>query len=129
MDNINKEKLDAAFYVWENNFEEVWGVEGNPFFVVRNGEMRIITNNETENRVVIRYTDQLKDFGINNDKELAEWSAKGEEVFDWVHNAWFEIFSVIDLDWNSEPFHDLQEAADYAKELFEKYPEGVIEDE
>ena len=127
MDNINKEKLDPAFYVWENSFEEVWGVEGNPFFVVRNGEMRIITNNETENRVVIRYTDQLEDFGIKNDKELAEWSDKGEEVFSWVHNAWFEIFSVKDLDWNSEPFHDLQEAADYAKELFEKYPEGVVE--
>jgi hypothetical protein len=127
MDNINKEKLDPAVYVWENSFEEVWGVEGNPFFVVRNGEMRIITNNETENRVVIRYTDQLNDFGIKNDKELAEWSDKGEEVFSWVHNAWFEIFSVKDLDWNSDPFHDLQEAADYAKELFKKYPEGVVE--
>lgn len=127
MDNINKEKLDPAFYVWENSSEEVWGVEGNPFFVVRNGEMRIITNNENENRVVIRYTDQLEDFGIKNDKELAEWSDKGEEVFSWVHNAWFEIFSVKDLDWNSEPFYDLQEASDYAKELFEKYPEGVVE--
>ena len=127
MDNINKEKLDPAFYVWENSFEEVWGVEGNPFFVVRNGEMRIITHNETENRVVIRYTDQLKDFGIENDKQLAEWSAKSEEEFCWVHNAWFEIFSVKDLDWNSDPFHDLQEASEYAKELFKKYPEGVVE--
>jgi len=127
MTKIDKSKLDPAFYVWENDHEEVWAVEGNPFFVVRNGEMRIITNNETEDRVVIRYTDQLYDFGIKNDKDLEEWSKKEENEFSWVHNAWFEIFSVIDLDWNSDPFHDLQEAADYAKELFKKYPEGVVE--
>jgi hypothetical protein len=126
MDNINKKKLDPAFYVWENGFEEVWGVEGNPFFVVRNGEMRFHTS-EDGSDLVIRYTNRLEEFGIKNDKQLAEWSAKPEDEFSWVNNAWFEIYSVKDLDWFSSPFHDLQEAADYAKELFKKYPEGVVE--
>jgi hypothetical protein len=126
MTEIDKSKLDPAFYVWENDHEEVWAVEGNPFFVVRNGEMRIITNNETEDRVVIRYTDQLYDFGIKNDKDLEEWSKKEENEFSWVHNAWFEIYSINDREWYSEPYHDLVEAIGQAEVMFAEYPDGII---
>lgn len=116
--------LDASFYVNSPSAETVWQDADSPrFFVVRNGEMRIHAKKEVgdEHTEVIRYTDQLKDFGIYLDSQLEEWTDKGEEVFNWVNNSWFEIWDSKDTDYFSDPLFDLNEAIQYAKNLQEAY--------
>jgi hypothetical protein len=78
--------------------------------------MRIHAVAEDGEEVVIRYTDRLEEFGIKNDQQLAEWSDKGEEVFSWVNNSWFEVYTEKDADYYSDPLHDLDEAIAFAKE-------------
>jgi hypothetical protein len=125
MRRISLEKpLDASFYVNSPSAETVWEDADSPrFFVVRNGEMRIHAKKEVgdEHTEVIRYTDQLKDFGIYLDSQLEEWTDKGEEVFNWVNNSWFEIWDSKDTDYFSDPLFDLNEAIQYAKNLQEAY--------
>lgn len=112
-------RQDSAFYTMEPGHEVVFQDEENPFFVVRNGEMRIhaIKNGH---EVVIRYTDQLEEFGIKNDKQLGEWSAK-EELFDWVNNSWFEVWSDEDEAFDGGVYHELDEAISAAISLKETF--------
>ena len=77
---IKKDQLSPEFHVWETGQEEVWGTRTNPFFVIRNGEMRIHARRELDGDVeIIRYTDQLIRFGIDTDEKLKEWLDKGDE--------------------------------------------------
>ena len=125
---INTDKLSPEFYVWENDHEEVWANKDNPFFVVRNGEMRIIVKSaEDESQEIIRYTDRLERFGITTDKELEEWAGKSEELFSVVNNPWFEIWSVKDTEFFSEPYFDLKEAIAQAEVMLAEYPTGIAE--
>ena len=128
MSEINTDKLSPEFYVWENDYEEVWATESNPFFVIRNGEMRIIVRRSADDEIseLIRYSDILERFGITTDKELEEWSKK-EDVFSVINNPWFEIWSVKDTEFYSEPFFDLKEAIAYAEKMLEQYPTGIAE--
>jgi hypothetical protein len=129
MSEINTDKLAPEFYVWENDHEEVWATESNPFFVIRNGEMRIIVKSaEDESQEIIRYTDRLEKFGITTDKELEEWAGKSEELFSVGMNPWFEIWSVKDQEFFSEPFFDLKEAIAQAEVMLQEYPTGVVAD-
>jgi hypothetical protein len=121
------ERKDSAFYTDEAGTQVVWEKEGMPFYVVRAGEMRIHAVSESGDEGVIRYTDQLRDFGIDTDKELAEWSAKPEEIFSWVNNSWFEIYTEKDSWFFSEPLHDIDEAIAEAKRLSAKFPNGITE--
>jgi hypothetical protein len=90
---------DAAFYVNENGYEIVFDCAR--FAVIRNGEMRIRFRNSPVSDVeVIRYTDQLERIGILNDADLDRFTDLGEELFEWVFNAWFEI--VDKNNWNSD---------------------------
>jgi hypothetical protein len=125
---INEQKLAPEFYVWENDHEEVWANKNNPFFVVRNGEMSIIVKDAQGDREIIRYTDRLEKFGITNDKELGEWYSKdGEDVFFVRNNPWFEIWSVKDTEFFSEPFFDLKEAIAHAEVMLAEYPTGIVD--
>lgn len=125
---INEQKLAPEFYVWENDHEEVWAIESNPFFVVRNGEMRIIVKSaEDESQEIIRYTDALEKFGITTDKELEEWSGKSEELFSVGMNPWFEVWSVKDTEFYSEPYFDLKEAIAQAEVMLAEYPTGIVD--
>ena len=114
---------DAAFFVNSPSAETVWQEESNRFFVVRNGEMRIHAKKEIgdEHTEVIRYSDQLRNFGIDSDELLDEWNKKDEAQFAWVNNAWFEVWDTKDTDYFSDPLFDLNEAIEYAKELLEAY--------
>lgn len=107
---------DSAFYTNTAGSEVVWEEEGCDYYVVRAGEMRIHAVEESGSEVVIRYTDRLKEFGIKTDQQLAEWTDKGEEVFSWVNNSWFEVYTEKDPEFFSDPLHDLQEAIAFAKE-------------
>jgi hypothetical protein len=122
MTTMTKTPQDSAFYTNEAGVETVWDYLPSPrFYVVRNGEMRIHATDANGVQHTIRYTDDLEEFGIANDDALAEWSAKGEEVFSWVNNSWFEVYDSLDPEYYSEPIHSLDEAIDFAKELFTKY--------
>ncbi len=125
------EILDASFFVNSPSAETVWENTDSPrFFVVRNGEMRIHAKKEIgdDHTEVIRYTDQLRDFGIHTDKQLVEWGDKDEEQFTWVNNPWFEVWDSKDTDYFSEPLFDLDDAIEYAKELQLEYgDDGTVE--
>ena len=120
---MSETRNDSAFHTYGDS-DVVWEEDNNPFYVRCVGEMRIHATDKDGDTVVIRYTDRLEDFGIKNDQQLAEWSNKGEEVFSWVNNSWFEIYSTEDPDFVSEPLHDLDEAIGQAKVFLTEYPDG-----
>jgi hypothetical protein len=101
-------KQDSSFYTNQEGAETVWQEQGNPYYVVRNGEMRIHYNDR-----VIRYTDDLEDNGITTDKQVYE--LMDSNCF--VNNSWFEVWHSTDTEYYSEPLHELNEAIEHAKEL------------
>lgn len=116
MTTQTKTLQDSAFYTNESGLETVWDKDpNNRFYVVRVGEMRIHAM-KNGHEVVIRYTDDLEDLGITNDKELGEWSAK-EEMFEWVNNSWFEVYDANDTWYFSDPLHSFDEAVKFALEM------------
>ena len=117
MTTMTKVLQDSAFYTNEAGTEVVWDNDPNKrFYVVRAGEMRIHATKDGHTEV-IRYTDQLRDFGITDDDALAVWSAKDEEVFSWVNNSWFEVYDANDSYYFSDPLHSLDEAVEFALAL------------
>lgn len=124
---INTERLSPEFYVWETGYEEVWADKDNPFFVVRNGEMRIHKTEKDGSVKIIRYTDALLK-EISNDRELSKLYEQDEELLTIVMNPWFEIYSIHHTDYYSEPFSELDKAIDYAREMLVKYPDGIVTD-
>jgi hypothetical protein len=113
-------KNDASFYTNESGVEIVWQEKNCDYYVIRNGEMRIHAVNDLsadKSIQVIRYTDQLERFGINTDSELEEWSRKDEEIFSWVNNSWFEVWTDKNTDFLSDSIHNLSEAIEFAKTM------------
>ena len=129
MTTMTKVLQDSAFYTNEAGTEVVWDNDPNKrFYVVRAGEMRIHATKDGEHIEVIRYTDQLRDFGITDDAALAVWSAKGEEVFSWVNNSWFEVYDTNDSYYFSDPLHSLDEAVEFALGLSNTFgKDGEVE--
>ena len=122
MTTMTKVLQDSAFYTNDSSTEVVWDNDPNKrFYVARSGEMRIHATKDGEHIEVIRYTDQLRDFGIEDDAALAVWSAKDEEVFSWVNNSWFEVYDSKDAEWYSDPIHEFDEAVKFALSFSEKY--------
>jgi len=117
---------DACFYVWQGQSEFAWTDSTLPvarFSVVRAGEMRIHIRKTTDDEFsVVRYTDDLAEYGINTDAELRAFEDKGEDYFVWDNNPWFEVWSNKDGDQDlDEVFHELDDAIAYAEELWNKY--------
>lgn len=84
-------KNDASFYTNSNSYEYVF--EGERFSVIRNGEMRInIRLNETDEWSILRYTQDLEEWGITTDEQLDSWSEQ-TGLFEWWNNSWFEIIN------------------------------------
>jgi hypothetical protein len=111
---------DAAFYTDGAGVQTVWIAENGKsrFSVVRNGEMRIHARQTLdEEPTVIRYTDQLEDFGVKTDADLTAWTDKGDEYFTWVNNAWFEVWDADNTDYYSDVIDSLDDAVEYAKQL------------
>ena len=126
MSETKQYEQDACFYTWNSDWEEVWAdsrLESPRFRVYRNGEMRIHARKELDAEYqVLRYTDDLRDFGINTDAELRAFEDKGEDYFVWDDNPWFEVISTKDGDEDlNEVFHELDDAIAYAEELWNKY--------
>lgn len=110
---------ESAFYQNDASPQVVW--DGNDrFYVERVGEMLIIYTNPEGNTNYIRTTADLAEHGITNDKALAEYTEKGEEVFCWRNNSWFEIWDEQEGAYlDGEIWHDLDEAVERAIHLYQ----------
>ena len=100
-------RQDSSFYTNQEAPETVWQEQGNPYFVVRNGEMRINYGED-----ILRYTSDLIEAGIDTDQKVYELMDSGS----FVNNSWYEVWSSEDSDYYSEPLHDLDTAIQYAKD-------------
>lgn len=109
---------ESAFYQSDSSPECVW--DGNDrFYVERVGEMLIIYTDPEGNDHYIRTTQDLADIGITTDEALAEYTAKGEEVFFWRNNSWFEIWDEKKGEYLDEVWHELDEAVERAIHLYQ----------
>jgi len=110
---------DAAFYTHGTGVQDVWlGDDGESrFYVVRNGEMRIHAKKTVDGEeTIIRYSDQLEEFGVKTDEQLHNLTENGE-LFNWINNSWFEVWDRENSDSYSDVVDELDAAISYAKEL------------
>jgi hypothetical protein len=78
-----------------------------------------VADNEVYNQeweeTIIRYTDDLINYGIDTDEKLNElnkrFSDNGYQI--WHNNSWFEVYSKED-DFGYDVHHELDEAIDFA---------------
>jgi ribosomal 30S subunit maturation factor RimM len=114
---------DAAFYTMNQGSEVVWdGDENGRWYVLRNGEMRIHYTpdlTDTDNVVIVRYTDQLEKIGVLTDADLERFTDLGEEQFLWVDNPWFEVVDDKNPEYG-EVYHLLDEAVERAIHLSQR---------
>ena len=101
-------KQSAEFYVHTADSQSLW--EGDRYYVIRNGEMRICYND-----AVIRYTDQLESAGITDDDTLEK--LMDSEEFDVIDNPWFEVVDGQDPYDDGEVYYTLDEAVERAQHL------------
>lgn len=101
-------KQSAEFYVDSADTQSLW--EGERYYVIRNGEMRIIYNDE-----IIRYTDQLIAAGITNDETLEKLFSSDE--LSLVDNPWFEVVDSSDPTDDGEVYDTLDDAVERAQHL------------
>lgn len=118
---FEKDRQDPAFYVDGPGQTVVWdGDESGRFYVARCGEMRILYSPNLDSQEVIRYTDDLEAIGVTNDALLEKFTELGEEMFCWIHNAWFEVIDSSDEQDLGEVYHALDEAVERAIHLAER---------
>lgn len=108
-------KQEAEFYVDCEGTQSLW--EGERYYVIRNGEMRIHMGDE-----VIRYTDQLISAGIGSDKVLSALNissglAETHDLFQVIDSPWFEVVDSSDPTDMGEVYHALDEAVERAQYL------------
>lgn len=112
------------FYVEFDGSIVVWEEDGNPFHVRVVGEMQIYATYDNGERITIRDAEELIRFGITNDEELRGWANKGDEVFYYRLNPWFEVHHDKDGDYFSDAFFELNDAIEWAKYAHEN-PEEI----
>ena len=87
-------RQDSSFYTNKEGAEMVWQEEGNEFYVVRNGEMRINYGDR-----VMRYTSDLEEAGIDTDQKLLDLHEA--EAIEFINNSCFEVWSSQDTEYFS----------------------------
>jgi len=105
---MTKKLENPEFYVNCDGGEYVW--HGTRFSVVRQGEMRILHNDD-----IIRYTDDLEYNGITTDEQL-EKLYQDHKV---MNNPWYEIEedNVESENFSPDVYHTLSEAIAAAEEM------------
>jgi|694.fasta_scaffold48789_6 hypothetical protein len=102
---------DPAFYIYEPGHEVVWRDDNCEFFVVRNGDMRIVYKPGQPEQEVIRYTEDI----LSRNWECDGCLPYDDTDYTWVENAWFEVWHKTETDYFSDPMFDIGEAIEYAK--------------
>jgi len=120
----NSLRQESAFYHSDQDPMSVW--DGNErFYVERVGEMLIVYTDPEGEEHYLRTTADLEELGIDTDEKLAEYTDKGEEVFCWRNNSWFEIWDDTKQEYlEGEIWHELDEAVDRAIHLYQMSVEG-----
>jgi len=113
----DSERQDSCFYADGSGATTAWYDECCDYYVVSAGVMdiRYTAPDGTEHRIYD--TGTLDSLGFDTDSKIAEMESKGEEVWSWVNNNWFEVYSDTDLDYYSEPIDTIDNAIAYAIEL------------
>ena len=103
-----KQLESPEFYVNCDGGEYVW--RGQRFSVVRQGEMRILYNDD-----IIVYSDQLEYHGITTDEQLEKLYQDNKVI----HNPWYEIEEdgVESEDFLPDVYHTLSKAIAAATEM------------
>lgn len=104
-------QLSPEFHVHGNGVETLWD-GGERYYVIRNGEMRILFRDG-----VIRYTDDLLRAGITNDVSLEKVINDPEVEFVVVDSPWYEVVDSSDPTDEGEVYFDLDEAVERAQAL------------
>lgn len=119
MDKYDKSlRQESAFYQADDNPQNVWD-GNNRFYVERVGIMKIAYTDPEGYQTYLRTTEDLENIGILTDADLARYTEKGEEVFSWINNSWFEIWDAEDEEYLDEVYHELDEAVDRAQHLYQ----------
>lgn len=104
--------LEAGLFVDCDGAQYV--VQGSPFSVIRNGEMRVnIRRDKSDEWAVLNYTSDLEAWGITSDEQLRVWESD-PSLFEWVDNPWFEIVCEVDEAWGGFE-GDVYESLDFAE--------------
>jgi len=113
----DSERQDSCFYADGSGATTAWYDECCDYYVISAGVMdiRYTAPDGTEHRIYD--TGTLDSLGFDTDSKIAEMESKGEEVWSWVNNNWFEVYSDTDLDYYSEPIDTIDNAIAYAIEL------------
>jgi len=109
------QRQSAEFYVHGVGTESLW--EGERYYVIRNGEMRIHFGDE-----VIRYTDDLLNAGVCSDRVLSALNissalAETHDLFQIIDSPWYEVVDSSDPTDMGEVYHILDEAVERAQVL------------
>lgn len=119
MDEYDKSlRQESAFYQFDNDPQNVW--DGNDrFYVERVGEMRIVYTSPDGKQSILRTTEDLEAISIHTDTDLEAYTSSGDEVFNWIHNSWFEIYDAHKSEYLDEVYHLLDEAVERAQHLYQ----------
>lgn len=125
----DSERQDSCFYSDGSGTMVAWSMAGCDYYVVAAGVMDIRYTDPDGNEHRIYDTGTLEGLGFDTDSKVAEMSAEDEEIWEWVNNNWFEVYSDTDLDYCSEPIDTIDNAIEHALELAGKsMPLGMVEE-
>ena len=113
----DSERQDSCFYSDGSGATTAWYDDCCDYYVVACGVMDIRYTDPDGNEHRIYSTGTLDSLGFDTDSKVAEMSAKDEEIWEWVNNNWFEVYSNTDLDFSSDVIDTLDNAIAYAIEL------------
>ncbi len=113
----DSERQDSCFYSDGSGATTAWYDDCCDYYVVACGVMDIRYTDPDGNEHRIYSTKTLDSLGFDTDSKIAKMSDKGEEIWEWVNNNWFEVYSDTDLDFCSEPIDTIDSAIDYALRL------------
>lgn len=125
----DSERQDSCFYSDGSGSTIAWSLPDCDYYVVASGVMDIRYTDPDGNEHRIFDTGTLDKLGFDTNSKVSAIAGKGEEVWSWVNNNWFEVYSDTDLDFYSEPIDTLDEAIKYSLELAKKeLPLGMVEE-
>ena len=97
-DERSEGRDDSAWYTYQSQHDAVCTISNGEreITVYADGEMRVtvydnLHGEDSMDSSTLRYCDQWREYGINNDAEIFEASENGR--IDWVNNSWFDLYT------------------------------------
>jgi hypothetical protein len=80
---------DAAFFTYDHGCMLVWQTDDKMVRVYKNGAMRIHLTQDNGEVAVLRYVNDLDEYGLDTDEKL--FAAEKSGKIEWHENPWFEV--------------------------------------